>query len=124
MAKILAVDDQLTIRELITAILTPHGHVVHTAEDGVKGLKLAHDNQYDLVISDVNMPNMNGISFIGKLRELPNHKYAPILMLTTEQGEDIKASARNSGASGWLTKPFDSHRLGGAVKKLLARASG
>lgn len=122
MAKILAVDDQLTIRELVSAVLSPKGHSVDTAEDGVKALKLATDNRYDLVISDVNMPNMNGISFVGKARKIPHMKYVPILMLTTEQGSDIKSAARNVGASGWLTKPFDSHRLSNAVKKLLAKS--
>jgi two-component system chemotaxis response regulator CheY len=121
MARVLAVDDQLTIRELVTVILVKNGHTVDTAEDGVKALKLAKDNRYDLVISDVNMPNMNGISLIGKVRKLPHLKYVPILILTTEQGAEIKSTARNSGASGWLTKPFDTKRLTSAVKKLLAK---
>lgn len=122
MARILAIDDQLTIRELVSAILKPHGHQVDTAEDGLKALKLAGGNQYDLVISDVNMPNMNGIAFVGKVRHFPHMKYVPILMLTTERGDDVKATARNMGATGWLTKPFDSHRLSNAVKKLLAKS--
>jgi two-component system chemotaxis response regulator CheY len=67
---------------------------------------------------------MNGISFVGKVRELSHCKYTPILMLTTESGDDIKHAAREKGASGWLTKPFDSKRLSGAVRKLLARANG
>lgn len=121
MAKILAVDDQLTIRELVTAVLSPHGHSVYTAEDGLKALKMCKDNKYDIIITDVNMPNMNGISFVSKVRQLPHLKYIPILMLTTEHGDDIKATARTMGASGWLTKPFDSRRLSGAVKKLLSK---
>lgn len=121
MAKILAVDDQLTIRELVSAVLKPKGHTVETAEDGLKALKMAGNNSYDLIITDVNMPNMNGIAFVGKVRELSHMKYTPILMLTTESGSDIKATARNMGASGWLTKPFDAHRLSNAVKKLLAK---
>lgn len=121
MAKILAVDDQLTIRELVSAILAPHGHSVDTAEDGAKALKMVASNQYDLVISDVNMPNMNGIRFVDEARQLPHMKYVPILMLTTERGDDVKSTARSAGASGWLTKPFDSHRLSRAVKKLLSK---
>lgn len=123
MARILAVDDQLTIRELVSAVLTPHGHDVDTAEDGMAALKRVENNHYDLIISDVNMPNMNGISLVGKIRQINQFKYTPILMLTTESGNDIKSTARSIGASGWLTKPFDSNRLSGAVKKLLARAS-
>lgn len=122
MAKILTVDDQLTIRELVSAVLVNQGHEVDTAEDGMAALKLlesSHD--YDLIISDVNMPNLNGISLVSKIRQIDDLKYVPILMLTTESGQDIKNTARTCGASGWLTKPFDSHRLSGAVKKLLAR---
>ncbi|NQZ06174.1 MAG: response regulator [Algicola sp.] len=121
MAKILAVDDQRTIRELVSVVLKAQGHQIDTAEDGLKALQLAKENKYDLIISDVNMPNMNGISFVGKVRKLLHLKYVPILMLTTESSDGIKASARNSGASGWLTKPFDSRRLSGAVKKMLAK---
>lgn len=123
MARILAVDDQLTIRELVAAVLRPHGHEVDTAEDGMVALKRVENTQYDLVISDVNMPNLNGISLVGKIRQLNHMKYVPILMLTTESGNDIKTTARSIGASGWLTKPFDSQRLSGAVKKLLARSN-
>ena len=123
MARILAVDDQLTIRELVAAVLRPHGHEVDTAEDGMAALKRVENTQYDLVISDVNMPNLNGISLVGKIRQLSHMKYVPILMLTTESGNDIKTTARSIGASGWLTKPFDSQRLSGAVKKLLARSN-
>ena len=122
MAKILTVDDQLTIRELVSAVLVNQGHEVDTAEDGVAALKLLDAVQdYDLIISDVNMPNLNGISLVSKIRQTEGLKYVPILMLTTESGQDIKNTARTCGASGWLTKPFDSRRLSGAVKKLLAR---
>ncbi len=123
MSKILAVDDQLTIRELVSAVLGSKGHSVDTAEDGAKALVLAQNNQYDLIISDVNMPNMNGISFVAKARQLPHLKYTPILMLTTESGDALKNTARSAGASGWLTKPFDPNRLSSAVKKLLAKAA-
>ncbi|MCJ8273054.1 MAG: response regulator [Psychrosphaera sp.] len=121
MAKILAVDDQRTIRELVSVVLKAQGHQIETAADGFEALQLAKENKYDLIISDVNMPNMNGISFVAKVRKLLHLKYVPILMLTTESSDSIKTTARNSGASGWLTKPFDSRRLSGAVKKMLAK---
>lgn len=124
MAKILTVDDQLTIRELVSAVLVNQGHDVDTAEDGAAALKLLESKRsYDLIISDVNMPNLNGISLVSKVRQIESLKYVPILMLTTESGQNIKNTARNCGASGWLTKPFDSNRLSGAVKKLLARVA-
>lgn len=121
MAKILAVDDQLTIRELVTVILGGHDHIIHTADDGLMGLKMAQEGNYDLVITDVHMPKMDGIQFVAKVRQLPQYKYTPILMLTTDNSEERKANARIMGASGWLTKPFDPRRLTGAVNKLLAR---
>jgi two-component system chemotaxis response regulator CheY len=122
MAKILAVDDQRTIRELVTVILGGHGHEVDTAENGMAGLVKVKKNHYDLIISDVNMPRMDGISFVGKVRTFDHCKYIPILMLTTESSENIKLQAKESGASGWLTKPFDSRRLASATRKLLAKA--
>lgn len=123
MAKILAVDDQLTIRELLHVILTNHGHEVVLAEDGIDGLAKAKNQYFDLIISDINMPKMDGISLVAKVRQLEHLKYVPILMLTTESSADKKTNARVMGASGWLTKPFDSNRLSGAVKKLLAKVN-
>jgi two-component system chemotaxis response regulator CheY len=121
MAKILAVDDQLTIRELVSVILKSQGHIVHTATNGIEGLQQAQDGGYDLVITDVHMPKMDGIEFVAKIRQYPDYKYTPILMLTTDNSSERKANARMMGASGWLTKPFDSTRLSSAVKKLLAK---
>ncbi len=122
MAKILAVDDQLTIRELISVILQGRGHSITTAEDGLTALEKVRNEHFDLVITDINMPKMDGYAFVAKVRQIPEYKYIPILMLTTESREDRKANAKMVGASGWLTKPFDSQRLSGAVTKLLAKA--
>lgn len=120
MAKILAVDDALLMRELVTVSLTTQGHQVITANDGLEALEYAKNNTVDLVITDVNMPNLNGINLLKQLRELPAYADTPILMLTTEDAQYRKDKARTMGANGWLTKPFDPPRLQNAVEKLLS----
>ena len=94
MAQILAVDDQQVMRNLVKTVLSAEGHEVTTAEDGVVALALARDNEYDIVLSDINMPNMNGISLVSKLRRLPHFKNTPILMLTTESSDFKKDKSK------------------------------
>ena len=106
MAKILTVDDSRAIRDLITHILTNEKHEVFSACDGVEALALARTTSVDLALVDVNMPNMNGLSLVSKLRKLDAYKFIPIVMVTTETDEYRKNKARNIGATGWLTKPF------------------
>lgn len=123
MANILAVDDQKSMREMVRIVLESGGHQVTIAEDGVEALAIARAQSFDLVISDINMPNMNGISLVSKLKLLPAFKFTPILMLTTETSSYKKDKAKALGASGWLTKPFDPPRLTNAVTKLLGKKS-
>lgn len=123
MANILAVDDQKSMREMVRIVLESGGHQVTIAEDGVEALAIARAQSFDLVISDINMPNMNGISLVSKLKLLPAFKFTPILMLTTETSSYKKDKAKALGASGWLTKPFDPPRLINAVTKLLGKKS-
>lgn len=118
MARILAVDDSRSIRDMISAILTAEGHEVVSAEDGVDALDKARHDVFDMVLSDINMPNMNGISLISKLRRLPGYAYVPIVMVTTEDAEYRKNKAKTFGATGWLVKPFNPARLINAVNKL------
>lgn len=120
MAKILSVDDSKVIRDLIKSILVENGHIVVTADDGVEGLAAARAEQFDLILSDINMPNMTGISMVSKIRRLPEYEYVPIVMLTTEGSDYKKSKAKNIGATGWLQKPFDPERLMKAVNKLLS----
>lgn len=124
MANILAVDDQKSMREMVRIVLQSSGHNVTLAEDGVEALSIAREQTFDLVISDINMPNMNGISFVSKLKLRPEYKFVPVLMLTTETSAYKKDKAKAFGASGWLTKPFDPDRLNNAVTKLLGRNRG
>lgn len=119
MAKILSVDDSKVIRDLVEAVLIDNGHEVVTANDGTEGLVEARKQQFDLILSDINMPLMTGTSMVSKIRKLPGYEHIPIIMLTTESSDFKKLKAKNMGASGWLQKPFDPERLMKAVNKLV-----
>ncbi|NVJ60340.1 MAG: response regulator [Gammaproteobacteria bacterium] len=119
MTKILAVDDSSSMRQMVTFTLKSAGFDVDDAEDGEKALKLAQSNQYDVVISDVNMPVMDGISLVKNLRQLSNYKFTPILMLTTESAGDKKMEGKQAGATGWIVKPFNPDQLVATVKKVI-----
>lgn len=119
MTKILAVDDSTSMRQMVTFTLKGAGFQVIEASDGVDALNKAKSEQVDLVISDVNMPNMNGIDLVKELRGLSNYKYTPMLMLTTEAGDDSKSAGRAAGATGWIVKPFNPDQLLATIKKIL-----
>lgn len=120
MAKILTVDDSKVIRELVEAVLIENGHEVTTADDGAQGLDASRNQQFDMILSDINMPIMTGISMVSKIRRLPGYEHVPIIMLTTESSDFKKDKAKNMGATGWLQKPFDPDRLMKAVNKLVS----
>ncbi|MAT65347.1 MAG: response regulator [Gammaproteobacteria bacterium] len=119
MATILAVDDSASMRQMVAFTLKQDGHEVVEAEDGQKALNAAKGKAFNLVISDVNMPVMDGISLIRELRGLPSYKFTPILMLTTEGGADKKQEGKAAGATGWIVKPFSPDQLLATVKKVL-----
>jgi len=119
MAKILTVDDSKVIRDLVKAVLVENGHEVVTANDGVEGLAATRNEHFDMILSDINMPNMTGISMVSKVRRLQGYEYTPIVMLTTESSSFKKDKAKKMGATGWLQKPFDPDRLMSAVNKLI-----
>ena len=120
MARILAVDDSASMRQMVTVALTGAGYEVEQAEDGVEALKLAAKERFDLVITDVNMPNMDGITLVRELRSKPHYKFVPLLVLTTEATADRKQQGKAAGATGWLVKPFNPERLLATVAKVLA----
>ena len=111
MASILAVDDSPSMRQLVSLTLSGAGHQVHLAEDGEDALKVAQGLQVDVVITDIHMPNMDGITLIKRLRELTPYKFKPILVLTTESAKDMKMKGKEAGATGWIVKPFDPESL-------------
>ncbi len=120
MAKcILAVDDSPSIRSRVCFTLKSAGYEVIEAVDGVDALNKAKAKAMDLVLTDQNMPHMDGLGLVRALRQLPAYRSSPILILTTESGVDMKSQGKAAGATGWLVKPFDPHRLIEVVQKLL-----
>ncbi|HED34867.1 MAG TPA: response regulator [Gammaproteobacteria bacterium] len=120
MATILAVDDSASMRQMVTFTLKGAGYEVTEAADGQEALNKAKSQQFDLVITDVNMPVMDGITFIRNLRGVANYKFTPMLMLTTESAGDKKAEGKAAGATGWIVKPFNPDQLLATVKKVLS----
>ena len=119
MANILTVDDSPSIRQMIKVVLGPAGHTVIEAGDGAQGLEQAKKNRPSLVITDLNMPVMNGLELIKALRALPALLGLPIVFLTTESNEAVKLEAKKAGATGWITKPFKQEQLLAVVSKLV-----
>ncbi len=118
-ATLLIVDDSTSMRQMVAFALTGGGYSVVEAEDGIAALDAAKAQKFDAVITDVNMPRMDGIELIRQLRALPNYEFTPLLMLTTESGTDRKSEGRAAGATGWLVKPFDPEQLLATVRKVL-----
>lgn len=119
MAKILAVDDSASMRQMVSHTLKQQGHEVTEAADGQDALGKAKSGSFDAVISDINMPQMDGITLVRELRALPAFKFTPILLLTTESAPEKKQEGKQAGATGWLTKPFDPDQLLKTVGKVL-----
>jgi two-component system chemotaxis response regulator CheY len=119
MASILLVDDSASMREMVSFTLREAGHDVSEAEDGVLALDFANNGAVNLVITDVNMPNMDGITLTAELRKLPDYKFIPILILTTETGTVKKEQGKVAGATGWIEKPFDPDNLLTTVNRVL-----
>jgi len=116
---ILAVDDSRSIRDMVRFALEPLGYDIIDAEDGVEGLQRLGENAVDLVITDLNMPNLNGIDFIAKVREDDSHAGLPMVMLTTEGQAEKMRAGKKAGASGWIVKPFNELQLELTVKKFI-----
>ena len=119
MATILAVDDSASMRQMVSFTLKGAGYNVVEAVDGVDALNKAKAQAFDCIVTDVNMPNKDGISLIQDLRALPNYKFTPILMLTTESGMDKKQQGKDAGATGWIVKPFNPDQLLKTIKKVM-----
>ena len=119
MKNILVVDDSASIRQMLNFTLTRAGYSVTEVSDGNAGFEAA-SKQFDLVITDINMPGIDGYELVTKLRSKSNYKFTPILMLTTQQSADRKAQGKAVGATGWLVKPFDPERLVKIVQKVWA----
>lgn len=120
---VLAVDDSRTMRGMLNMALSAAGFRVTLAEDGVDGLEKLRGLSPDVIISDINMPRLDGFGFIEAVRRDPARQGLPILCLTTESAPDLKARARDLGATGWIVKPFDEVKLVAAIRRVSGRAA-
>ncbi len=120
--KLLIVDDSTMLRDMLVYALNEGGYNdVTEAEDGVIGLDKAKKTNFDLIITDINMPNMDGITLVSELRKLDNYYVGPILVLTTERSDEMKSKGKAAGATGWIVKPFVPEQLLNAVNIVLAK---
>jgi two-component system chemotaxis response regulator CheY len=120
-ASILTVDDSASIRLTTRVALSNAGYTVTEAVDGVDGIAKLQGGQFDLIVTDLNMPNMDGLTMIRELRKIPSCMGVPVIFLTTESDQELKQEAKSAGATGWLTKPFDPESLVKIVRKVLGR---
>ena len=119
MTRILAVDDSPSMRDMVRIALIGAGFQVTQAADGAEALEIARNDSFDLVLSDVNMPRMDGISLIRALCAEQAYKHTPILMLTTESSVERKREGKDAGATGWIVKPFDPAQLVATMQRVL-----
>jgi len=117
---ILTVDDSRTMRDMLRLALVQAGYEVVQAEDGVHGLEVLAGSNPDVIVTDINMPRMDGFGFIEGVRADAKHRAIPILVLTTESDSDKKNRARQAGATGWIVKPFDPVKLVEAIRRVAA----
>lgn len=116
---ILVVDDSASMRQVISGTLESAGLKTVTAVDGVDALEKLNQQRINLIISDVNMPNMDGISFLKEVKKQPENKFTPVIMLTTETMAEKKEEGRLAGAKAWIVKPFQPDQIVAAVNKLM-----
>ncbi|MBK5934002.1 response regulator receiver protein [Rhodovulum imhoffii] len=121
--RVLAIDDSRTIRDLLRATLEDSGFDYHCAEDGVAGVERFQDVRPDVVIVDINMPRLDGFGVIDALRRGEAPSSVPIIVLTTECSPDMKARARDAGATGWIVKPFDDVALVSVLRRVTGHAA-
>jgi two-component system chemotaxis response regulator CheY len=117
--RVLTVDDSPSMRALLLGALTSRGFAVEQAEDGQQALEWLATNEVDVIITDINMPRLDGFGLIERLRASALHAERPILVLTTESSDEKKQRARNAGATGWIVKPFDADRLSTALRRVI-----
>ena len=120
--RILYVDDSVTIRDMVESALLELGYLnIQSADDGVEALELCDNDEFDFIITDINMPNMDGITLIENLRNRLDYISTPILVLTTERTNEMKAKGKQVGATSWMVKPFDKELLHSAILQTIAK---
>ena len=120
-ASILTVDDSASVRMAMRIALTGAGYKVTEASDGSEGVAKASGTRFDMIITDLNMPRMDGLTMIRELRKMPSQSGIPIIFVTTESDESLEAQAKAAGATGWLIKPFQPDQIIRIVQKVLGR---
>ena len=123
MASLLIVDDSVSVRSMLNQLLTQAGHVIDEADDGEEALDKARLTNYDLILTNVNMPVLDGIELCRELRQMQNFRFTPILIITTESSDKIKQQGKLAGATGWLIKPFDPDKLVNTVSLLCGKSA-
>jgi len=119
MKRVLTVDDSASVRQMVCFTLQKAGYEVAEAVDGKDGIAKAGNGKFDLIITDLNMPNVDGIQLITAVRKLPGYAFVPILMLSTESQAEKKDAGRKAGATGWIVKPFNAEQLVVVVQRLV-----
>lgn len=119
MTKILAVDDSPSLLQMVNYTLSTADYDVTNAEHGQQALDLAKESQFDVVVTDVNMPVMDGITLVAELRKLSNYRAVPILVLTTESSMNMKKAGKEAGATGWIVKPFNPEKLLKTISRVI-----
>ena len=119
MKRILTVDDSASVRQMVSFTSRKADYEVVEAVDGKDGLAKVSSGKFDLIVTDLNMPNVDGIQLITAVRKLPGYSFIPILMLTTESQAEKKDAGRKAGATGWIVKPFNADQLIAVVQKLV-----
>jgi two-component system chemotaxis response regulator CheY len=117
---ILVVDDTRSMRKMVATVLQSAGYSVEEAGDGAEALKKAKARVFDLVVTDHNMPRMDGVTLVRSLRTLPEYDAVALIVLSTETGAELKAKGREAGATGWMAKPFDPEKMLGIVRQFIA----
>lgn len=121
--KIMIVDDSMTMRKMVSFALQEGGYAVEQTADGQQALNWLSKNSVDLVITNVNMPVMDGITLVRELRKLPSYRFTPILVLTTESSDDMKQKGKAAGATGWIVKPFEPEAMRQVIARLLPNSN-
>lgn len=116
--RILVVDDSAAVRQSVAYVLDQAGYEIVQAVDGADGLRKLDGSTFDLIVTDVNMPNMDGIELTRQVRTLEAYKFTPVVVLTTESQQDKMTAGKEAGATGWIVKPFNSEKLLQVVKRL------
>ncbi len=116
---ILVVDDTRSMRKMVAAVLQEAGYEVAEASDGVDALELAKTRVFDLVVTDHNMPRMDGVTLVGELRARSDYDAVALIILSTEVNPELKKKGRDAGATGWMAKPFDPQRMLDVVREFI-----